>query len=287
MQILKGAPVAAAIRDEIKNELESWEIKPCLAIVRVGEKEEDLSYERSALKRMNGVGIETKVYTFPEDISMEEFSSQFSQINEDPKVDGILLFRPLPSQLDESRIVELISPEKDVDGISGAALGKLFSGDKSAFAPCTAQAVMEILHFYGIEPQGKRAVVLGRSLVVGKPLSMLLLNENATVTICHSRTVSLPAVCREADILVAAIGKAKRVDESFVSEKSVVIDVGINVDENGKLCGDVDFEQIQEKASMATPVPGGVGAVTTAVLAKHVLEAAGRRHKGGINVSSD
>ncbi len=287
MQLLKGAPVAAAIRDEIKNELEGWESKPCLAIVRVGEKEEDLSYERSAIKRMNGVGIETKLFSFPADISMEAFSKKFASINADPSVDGILLFRPLPSQLDEAAIVESIAPEKDVDGISSLALGKLFSGDKSAFAPCTAQAVMEILHFYGIEPQGKRAVVLGRSLVVGKPLSMLLLNENATVTICHSRTVSLPEVCREADILVTAIGKAKWVDERFVSENSIVIDVGINVDENGKLCGDVNFGQIEEKVLMATPVPGGVGAVTTAVLAKHVFEAAKRRRaansKGGTN----
>lgn len=160
------------------------------------------------------------------------------------------------AQLNESQIVESIAPEKDVDGISSAALGKLFSGDKHAFAPCTAQAVMEILHFYGIEPQGKRAVVLGRSLVVGKPLSMLLLNENATVTICHSRTASLPEVCREADILVTAIGKAKWVDERFVSEKTIVIDVGINVDENGMLCGDVNFGQIEDKVFMATPVPG-------------------------------
>ena len=287
MQILKGAPVAAAIRDEIKKELEGWEEKPCLAIVRVGEKEEDLSYERSAIKRMNGVGIETKLFAFPADIQMDEFIEKFAAVNADPTIDGILLFRPLPSQLDEARIVESISPEKDVDGISSAALGKLFSGDQTAFAPCTAQAVMEILHFYGINPQGKRAVVLGRSLVVGKPLSVLLLNENATVTVCHSRTVSLPDVCKEADLLVAAIGKAKFVDERFVSENAIVIDVGINVDENGKLCGDVNFEQIEETASMATPVPGGVGAVTTAVLAKHVYEAANRRRalnsKGGVN----
>ena len=287
MQILKGAPVAAAIRDEIKKELEGCETKPCLAIVRVGEKQEDLSYERSALKRMSGVGIETKLFVFPADISMDDFSAKFAAINDDSTIDGILLFRPLPAQLNESQIVESIAPEKDVDGISSAALGKLFSGDKHAFAPCTAQAVMEILHFYGIEPQGKRAVVLGRSLVVGKPLSMLLLNENATVTICHSRTASLPEVCREADILVTAIGKAKLVDERFVSEKTIVIDVGINVDENGMLCGDVNFGQIEDKVFMATPVPGGVGAVTTAVLAKHVLEAAKRRRalnsKGGKN----
>lgn len=274
MQLLKGAPVAAAIRDEIKNELEGWETKPCLAIVRVGAKEEDLSYERSAIKRMSSVGIGTKLFSFPEDISMEAFSKEFASINADSSVDGILLFRPLPSQLNEAAIVESISPQKDVDGISSLALGKLFSGDKHAFAPCTAQAVMEILHFYGIEPQGKRAVVLGRSLVVGRPLSMLLLNENATVTICHSRTVSLPEICREADILVTAIGKAKWVDERFVSENSIVIDVGINVDENGKLCGDVNFDKIEDSVLMATPVPGGVGAVTTAVLAKHVLEAA-------------
>lgn len=286
MQILKGAPVAAAIRDEIKKKLEGWQVKPCLAIVRVGEKEEDLSYERSAIKRMNGVGIETKLFAFPADIQMDEFMEKFAAVNKDPEVDGILLFRPLPSQLDEARIVASISPEKDVDGISSAALGKLFSGDQTAFAPCTAQAVMEILHFYGINPQGKRAVVLGRSLVVGKPLSVLLLNENATVTVCHSRTVSLPEVCKEADLLVAAIGKARFVDERFVAENAIVIDVGINVDENGKLCGDVNFEQIEDKVSMATPVPGGVGAVTTAVLAKHVYEAAKKRaldSKGGAN----
>ncbi len=286
MQILKGAPVAAAIRDEIKKELEGWQVKPCLAIVRVGEKEEDLSYERSAIKRMNGVGIETKLFTFPADIQMDEFMEKFAAVNADPEIDGILLFRPLPAQLDETRIVESISPEKDVDGISSAALGKLFSGDQTAFAPCTAQAVMEILHFYGINPQGKRAVVLGRSLVVGKPLSVLLLNENATVTVCHSRTVSLPEVCKEADLLVAAIGKARFVDARFVSENAIVIDVGINVDENGKLCGDVNLEQIEDKVSMATPVPGGVGAVTTAVLAKHVYEAAKKRaldSKGGAN----
>lgn len=288
MQILKGAPVAAAIKEQIIETLTDWkEAKPCLAIVRIGEKDEDLSYERGAVKRLEELGMETRIYVYPENISMEAFEAAFCAVNQDPQVDGILLFRPLPSQIDEARIVSLIDPGKDVDGISSASLAKVFTADRTGFAPCTAQAVMELLHHYGISPEGKKTVVLGRSLVVGKPLSMLLLNENATVTICHSRTKEIRQVCREAEVVISAIGKARWVDESFLADNAIVIDVGINMDENGRLCGDVDFERIQEKASMATPVPRGVGSVTTAVLAKHVLEAAQRRRGGRDGISAD
>lgn len=287
MQCLKGAPVAVSIRDQLKEQLAGWEgRKPCLAIVRVGEREEDLSYERGAKKRMDSIGIDTRVYAFDREISMEKFYPAFLKINMDPEVDGILLFRPLPSQLDEKRIVEAIDPAKDIDGISSGNLAEIFMGSRLGFAPCTAQAVTELLHYYGIILEGKRVAVLGRSLVVGKPLAMLLLQENATVTMCHSRTRDIRQVCREADIVVSAIGKARWVDKSFLSPEAVVIDVGINTDSEGRLCGDVDFENICDIASKATPVPGGVGAVTTAVLAKHVVEAALRRQGGSHGLSS-
>ena len=288
--IIDGKAISTQIKDEVKAEavaLKAKGVEPCLAVVLVGEDPASQVYVRNKKRACEYCGFKSLNYELPASTTEEELLALIDKLNADKECNGILVQLPLPKHIDENKVLLRILPEKDVDGISSAALGKLFSGDKHAFAPCTAQAVMEILHFYGIEPQGKRAVVLGRSLVVGKPLSMLLLNENATVTICHSRTASLPEVCREADILVTAIGKAKWVDERFVSEKTIVIDVGINVDENGMLCGDVNFGQIEDKVSMATPVPGGVGAVTTAVLAKHVLEAAkGRRalnSKGGKN----
>ena len=288
--IIDGKAISTQIKDEVKAEavaLKAKGVEPCLAVVLVGEDPASQVYVRNKKRACEYCGFKSLNYELPASTTEEELLALIDKLNADKECNGILVQLPLPKHIDENKVLLRILPEKDVDGISSAALGKLFSGDKHAFAPCTAQAVMEILHFYGIEPQGKRAVVLGRSLVVGKPLSMLLLNENATVTICHSRTASLPEVCREADILVTAIGKAKWVDERFVSEKTIVIDVGINVDENGMLCGDVNFGQIEDKVFMATPVPGGVGAVTTAVLAKHVLEAAkGRRalnSKGGKN----
>lgn len=275
MELLKGAPVSAAIREWAAEEIKQLQGSvPKLAIIRVGEKPDDMSYERSAVKKMEAFGLRVQIFVFPKDISDEEFKEAFQKINKDPDVTGILLLRPLPGQIKEKEIEAMIDPKKDLDGISPVNIAKVFSGDPSGFAPCTAEAVIEILKANNISIEGKRAAVIGRSMVIGKPLSMLLLKENATVTICHTRTKELPEICRQAEILVAAAGKAGMVEESWVSDGAVVIDVGINVDENGKLCGDVDQASMESRNLLLTPVPGGVGAVTTAVLAKHLIQAA-------------
>lgn len=280
MIILKGADASAAIKIQVAERLEGLNGKvPKLGIIRVGERPDDKSYERGAVKRMESFGLRVQSYVYPEKISHEDFEKEFRTINEDPDVAGILLLRPLPGQISEKQIENMIDPAKDLDGISPANIAKVFAGDSTGFAPCTAEAVVEMLKAAGISISGKRITIVGRSMVVGRPLSMLLLQENATVTICHTRTRELAGACRSAEILVAAAGKAGMIDQSFVGKDAVVIDVGINVDEKGKLCGDVDFDSITEIASMATPVPGGVGAVTTAVLAKHLIRAAGLAQK--------
>lgn len=279
MIILKGAEVSAKIREQVQEMLEGLGGKvPCLAIVRVGENPDDLSYERGAMKKMASFGLEARSYSFSGDISHEEFKEEFKKINEDPGVSGILLLRPLPKHIQEADIERLIDPDKDLDGISPVNVAKVFAGDATGFAPCTAEAVVEVLKTNNIPIAGKRAVIVGRSMVVGKPLAMLLMKENATVTVCHTKTLDLAGTCRMGEILVAAAGRAKMLDGSFVGHNAVVIDVGINVDDSGKLWGDVDFESIRDKAFMATPVPGGVGAVTTAVLARHLVWAAARGH---------
>ena len=280
MRILKGADASAAIKIQVAEGLERLKGKvPKLGIIRVGERADDKSYERGAVKRMESFGLRVQSYVYPEKISHEDFEKEFRTINEDPDVAGILLLRPLPGQISEKQIENMIDPAKDLDGISPANIAKVFAGDSTGFAPCTAEAVVEMLKAAGISISGKRITIVGRSMVVGRPLSMLLLQENATVTICHTRTRELAGACRSAEILVAAAGKAGMIDQSFVGKDAVVIDVGINVDEKGRLCGDVDFDSITEIASMATTVPGGVGAVTTAVLAKHLVRAAGLAQK--------
>lgn len=277
MEVLKGAAVTAAIKEQVQGMMEGLEGQPPkLAIVRVGERPDDLSYERGAMKRMEAFGLRAQSYAFPEEINGEDFKEAFAAINRDPDVTGILLLKPLPPQIPEREIEAIIDPAKDLDGISPVNMAKVFAGEADGFAPCTAEAVVEVLKAYGIPISGKRAVIVGRSLVVGRPLAMLLLKENATVTVCHTRTKNLEEECRRAEILVAAAGRAKMLGASHVGEQAVVIDVGINVDEDGKLCGDVDFASIDGRAAMATPVPGGVGAVTTAVLAKHLAQAAKR-----------
>lgn len=275
MITLKGAEVSAKIKEQVQAELEGWRGPvPKLAIIRVGEKADDISYERGATKKMESFGLQACSYVYPENISHEEFKKEFQKINQSLDVAGILLLCPLPRQVREKEIKEMIDPAKDLDGISPVNIAKVFAGDDSGFAPCTAEAVVEILKNNNVPIEGKRVAIVGRSMLVGKPLSMLMLKENATVTVCHTRTRNLEEVCQEAEILVAAAGRAKLLDQRFVAPGAVVVDVGIHVGSDGKLCGDVDFGQIQEKASMATPVPGGVGAVTTAVLAKHLLKAA-------------
>lgn len=275
-QIIKGKPVADKISENLIKEIEILKekgISPKLAIVRVGARPDDLAYERGALGRSKKVGIETEVKELPEDISQEDFIKELKTLNEDKDINGILVFRPLPKHLNEDIIKYEIAPEKDIDCLSPVNEAKLLEGDKTGFPPCTPTAVIEMLKYYNVEIQGKNAVVLGRSMVVGKPAMLLLLNENATVTVCHSRTKEMEKITSNADILVAAIGKGKFVKENYVGKDAVVIDVGINVDESGNLCGDVDFDTVMDKASMITPVPGGVGSVTTSILAKHVVKA--------------
>lgn len=280
MKILKGADVVAAMNMKMKEELALFSGSiPHLAIIRVGERPDDLSYERGAKKRMETVGLRCSTYSYPENISDTEFKTEFSAINSDDDIDGILLLRPLPKHIDEKAMEAMIDPEKDVDGISPVNMAKIFAGDASGFAPCTAEAVIEILEYSQIPLAGKRAVIVGRSLVVGKPLAMLLIQKNCTITVCHTKTVDLSNTCKNAEILIACAGRAKMLDGSHVGADAVVIDVGINMDENNKICGDVDLESISSVASLATPVPGGVGTVTTSVLAKHVIQSAKRRRK--------
>lgn len=278
MEVLKGLPVAQAINEELIKQLETFEgAIPHLAIIRVGERPDDMSYERGAIKKMEKIGFRCTTYTYPQDIDNNTFQQAFDKINEDNDIDGILLLRPLPKHLDEKAIEERIDPRKDLDGISPRNLAKVYAGDESGYAPCTAEAVVEMLDYAGVDLTGKRVTVVGRSLVIGKPVSMLLMKKNATVTVCHTRTVDMPGTCRNAEVLVAAAGAAKMIQEDYIGEQAVVIDVGINVDEAGNLCGDVDFEAIEGKAAIATPVPGGVGSVTTSVLAKHLMKAAKMR----------
>ena len=275
MITLKGAAVSAKIKEQVETLLTGLKGKtPKLAIVRVGERPDDLSYERGALKKMESFGLMGESFAFPQDITDEAFKEEFAKINENPDIDGILLLRPLPKQIKEKDIEHMIDPGKDLDGISPENIARVFAGDDTGFAPCTAEAVVEVLKANDISLTGKRVVIMGRSMVVGRPLSMLMLKENATVTICHTRTEDLKETCKNAQILVAAAGRARMVDASFVGTDAIVVDVGINVDEDGKLCGDVDFDSLEGTASMATPVPGGVGAVTTAVLARHLVMAA-------------
>lgn len=274
MITLKGSVVSATIKEQVQDMLGTLEgCVPRLAIIRVGENPDDMSYERGAMKKMESFGLQVQSYVFPGDISDDAFKREFQAINQDESIDGILLLRPLPKQICEADIEKMIDPSKDLDGISPVNIAKVFAGDTSGFAPCTAEAVIEVLKAYDIPITGKKVTIVGRSMVVGKPLSMLMLKENATVTICHTRTVDLPKTCRDAEILVAAAGRARMLNADYVGQDAVVIDVGINVDENGTLCGDVDFDSLEGVASMATPVPGGVGAVTTAVLAKHLVQA--------------
>jgi len=250
--LLKGADVVNAMKQKLidkNDELVAKGIAPCLDIVRVGERQDDLSYEKGAIKRFEGLGIKVKLSAFPESITQAEFEREFRKINDDGSVHGILLFRPLPKSLDEAPIKKIINPEKDVDCMSAENIAKVFMGDESGYPPCTPAAVMELLKHYEIQLKGKKVALVGRSMVVGKPLAMLLIKENATVTVCHTKTEDLPGECRGADIVIAAAGAAKMIGKGHVRPGAVVIDVGINVDESGNLCGDVDFEGVAEAAS--------------------------------------
>ena len=280
MQRLGGKEVADKIVEDIKvkvEELKGKGVSPKLAILRVGARDDDLAYERGVLKRFESAGVEVEVTAVDLGISQEELDKTFDGINNDPKVHGILVFRPLPKGLSDEHMRRTIDPGKDSDFMDIRNMENVLAGVPDAAAPCTAEAVMALIKHYQIETKGKKVTVVGRSLVIGKPAALLLTTANATVTVCHTKTVNIEEECKNADIIVACCGVAKMITEKFVRPGQIVIDVGMNVDEEGKLCGDVDYEKVSEIADAVTPVPGGVGSITTAILLKHVVDNAGRQ----------
>ena len=280
MQRLGGKEVADKIVEDLKvkvEELKGKGISPKLAILRVGARDDDLAYERGVLKRFESAGVEVEVTAVDAGISQEELDKTFDGINIDPKVHGILVFRPLPKGLSDEHMRRTIDPGKDSDFMDIRNMENVLAGVPDAAAPCTAEAVMALIRHYQIETKGKKVTVVGRSLVIGKPAALLLTTANATVTVCHTKTVNIEEECKNADIIVACCGVAKMITEKFVKPGQIIIDVGMNVDEEGKLCGDVDYEKVSEIADAITPVPGGVGSITTAILLKHVVDNAGRQ----------
>jgi len=280
-ELLKGAPVAAALTERLIPRVEALKaagIMPTLAIIRVGERDDDLSYERGATKRCEKVGLGLKKFVLSASCSQDELMAAIDEVNADDSIHGCLMFRPLPKALDENAACAALDPAKDVDCITAGSLYGVFANRPVGFAPCTAEACIELLDHYGVELTGARVTVVGRSLVIGKPVSVMLQAKNATVTMCHTRTRDVAAECARADVVVAAAGHIGTVGADAVREGQVVVDVGINWDEEaGKLVGDVDFDACEPIVGAITPVPGGVGSVTTAVLAKHVVEAAERK----------
>lgn len=276
---LLGKEVTASLNERIKAqvaELQAKGVNPTLGIIRVGENPSDISYEKGATKRCETLGVACEKILLPEDVSQEELLSVIDKVNKDTNIHGVLLFRPLPKHLNQAVIENALDPAKDVDCMTDGSMSGVFTGKKVGFPPCTPQACMEILDHYGIDCTGKKAVVIGRSLVVGKPAAMMLIKKNATVTVCHTRTVDMPSVSREADIIIVAAGRAGVVGAEYVKPGQVIIDVGINMNAEGKLCGDVDYAAVEPIVDAITPVPGGVGSVTTSVLVGHVVEAAAR-----------
>lgn len=278
MRRLGGKEVADGIVQDLKikvEELKGRGISPKLAILRVGERDDDLAYERGVLKRFESAGVEVEITALDAGVSQEELDETFDAINGDPKVHGILVFRPLPKPLSDEHMRKTIDSGKDVDFMDIRNMEKVLAGVPDAAAPCTAEAVMSLIKHYNIETKGKKVTVVGRSLVIGKPVALLLTTANATVTVCHTKTLNMEEECRNADIIVACCGVAKMINASYVKEGQIVIDVGMNVDEGGNLCGDVDYDAVSEIAEAVTPVPGGVGSITTAILLKHVVDNAG------------
>ena len=277
-EILKGSLVASAINERTSaavEELKSMGVSPTLCLVRVGERPDDLSYERGAEKRAAAVGISVVKRLFPVDVTEDELIDAVKDINADPSIHGVLMFRPLPKHINESRVCNTLLPEKDMDGITDMSMAGVYAQKPLGYAPCTAQAVIELIDHYGIDLKGKNVTVIGRSLVIGKPVTMMLIKKNATVTVCHTRTRDTAMECRRADVIVAAAGSAGMVNADFVREGQTVIDVGINwSEEKQKIVGDVDFDSVEPIVEKITPVPGGVGAVTTSVLMSHVAQSA-------------
>ena len=273
--ILSGKEVAKDLTENLIKEVEALKVKPTLAILRVGSNPSDIAYENSAIKKAETIGINIKQVLLDEKITQKELINSIDALNADESVHGVLMFRPLPKHLDEKEACNRLNPKKDVDGITEGSMAGIYSGDNKGYAPCTAQAAIEILKYYNIPMSGKKAVVVGRSLVIGKPAIMLLMAENSTVTVCHSKTSEADKVkaLKDADIIIVATGRMNTIDDKHITVNSTIIDVGINFDENGKMCGDANFEKIADKVKAITPVPGGVGAVTTTILMKHVVDA--------------
>ncbi len=279
-EILRGKVVADKIKEQMKKriaKLNDKGLEPCLAIVRLGEDPSDLSYERGIIKSSESLGIKTVIKEEKVSLKTEELVSIIEELNNDDDISGILVFRPLPKGIDEEVISKAVSPEKDVDCMNPLNLAKIFEGDMSGFAPGTPKAAIEILLNNDIDLEGKNVVVINRSLVVGKPLAMMLLEQNATVTICHSRTKDLDKISSKADIVMTALGRAKFLGEKYFNENSIVIDIGVSMDDEGKMSGDVDFENVEDKVAMITPVPRGVGSVTNTVLLDNVVKGCEKR----------
>ena len=277
-QLLRGKPVADAIDRELSDLMPGYYEKgivPTLGIIRVGENPSDIAYENGAVKKAAKIGIQTEKFICSKEIEQDDLIAVIESVNANRDIHGILLLQPLPAHIDSEAVRNAIAPQKDLDCISDGALGNFFTGSEEAFSPCTAESCMEILKYYNIPVEGKKVVVIGRSMVIGKPVSLLLLSENATVTICHSRTAEkdLADLCIQADIIVTATGKAGTLTADMVKEGQTVIDVGINFTEDGKMVGDAEFDEISQKAGAITPVPGGVGSVTTSLLMRHLLHA--------------
>jgi methylenetetrahydrofolate dehydrogenase (NADP+)/methenyltetrahydrofolate cyclohydrolase len=276
-RILKGKAVADAMMEAMRRDTEALKargIVPTLGLIRLGEREDDLSYERAAKKRCDAAGVAVKNYALPADTDQAALLTLVAEVNSDTTVHGVLIFRPLPAHIDDAVIRGALRPEKDIDGITDGSLAGVFTGTPRGFPPCTAEACMEILSHYGIDPSGRRVTVVGRSLVVGRPVAMMLMHKHGTVTICHTRTRDLPALVREGDIVIVAAGKPERIGGDYFREGQVIIDVGIHVKPDGGLCGDVKFDEAEPIVAAITPVPGGVGTVTTGVSVRHVIQAA-------------
>ena len=275
--LLKGKEVIDKLNEELLSRSDSLKEKgvtPTLGIVRLGERPDEMAYERGALKRAEKTGVSVKQFVFDADMTQDELIRQIDKINDDSEVHGVLMFRPLPSQIDDEAVRNELAPEKDVDGITDGSMAGVYSGSGQGYPPCTAEACIQILDHYGIDLKGKNVAVIGRSQVIGKPVTMMLIRKNATVTVCHTKTEDMAGICRNKDIIIAAAGHIGTVTEDFLSPGQVVIDVAINFDDEGKMCGDVDFDAAEPIIDAVTPVPGGVGTVTTSMLMKHVIEAA-------------
>ncbi len=281
-RILKGKEVIDSLNEELRERskaLADSGVKPTLGIVRLGERPDDMAYERGAMKRAENTGVDVQQFVFDKDISQNELLNEIDRINHDDSIHGVLMFRPLPPQIDDEAVRNALAPEKDVDGITDMSMAGVYSGSDTGFPPCTAEACIQILDYYDVDLKGKNVAVIGRSQVIGKPVAMMLIKKNATVTVCHTKTKDMADICHNKDIIIAAAGHRDTVTEDFLSPEQTVIDVAINFDDEGKMCGDVDFNTAETIVDAITPVPGGVGTVTTSMLMKHVIEAAEKADK--------